>query len=87
MTHHAEVRSQQRAIRDSDIELVLRYGSSTGNAIVMTDADCRREIEQRKREIMRLERLRGVKAIVENGALVTLYRENGGQRTKKRRRH
>jgi len=48
----------------------------------MTDDDIRREVADRKREIQRLERLRGVTAIVMSNAMVTVYRNGCGKRSK-----
>lgn len=82
LTKHAEARMRQRAIRGPDLELLLRCGSSVGDAITMTDDDIRREVADRKREIQRLERLRGVTAIVMSNAMVTVYRNGCGKRSK-----
>jgi hypothetical protein len=40
----------------------------------LTEQDAAREIERRKREIQRLERLKGVKVILQGGAVITCYR-------------
>lgn len=79
MTRHAEARMRQRSVRDADVDLLLRYGSADGEAVTMTDADIRREVACRKREIERIERLRGVTIIIVSGAMVTVYRENRGR--------
>jgi hypothetical protein len=73
-TRHAEVRMQQRGFRKTDIDLVLSVATQVADdAYFLTDQDAAREIEQRKREIQQLERLRGSKVIVEGDTLITLY--------------
>lgn len=73
-TDHAEARMRQRGFRKADIYLVLRVATRVADdAFFLTDKDAAREIERRRREIQQLERLRGSKLIVEDGALVTLY--------------
>lgn len=74
LTHHAEVRMRQRGFRKSDVDLVLSVATRVADDVFfLTDRDAAREIEQRKREIQQLERLRGSRIIVEGNALVTLY--------------
>ena len=90
-TRHAEARMRQRGFRDEDIRLALNASTQVANdAFVLTNRDAAREIQKRKREIQTLERLRGCKLIVEDGALVTCYRavsaQGGLQRNRKPRR-
>lgn len=74
ITHHAEARMRQRGFRKADVDLILSVATRVADdAFFLTDRDASREIEQRKREIQQLERLRGSKIIVEGGALITLY--------------
>jgi hypothetical protein len=74
LTRHAEVRLPQRGLRDADIALLLDAATPVaGDALLMTDADANREIAKRKREIQQIERLRGVKVVVADGAVVTVY--------------
>jgi hypothetical protein len=65
---------RQRGIRKQDVDLLLSYGTQIDDAaIILTDQDASREIERRKHEIQALERLRGSKIVVADGALVTCY--------------
>lgn len=65
---------QQRGLRDDDLRLVLTRGTQVApDAIVLTDADVTREINQCKREIERLERLRNWKVVVAGERVVTCY--------------
>lgn len=74
ITEHAKVRMRQRGLRDGDLRLLLHSASQVAeDAYLLTDQDAAREIARLKDEIKRLERLRGVKAVVVGGALVTCY--------------
>jgi hypothetical protein len=74
LTHHAKIRMKQRGFRKADIDLFLTVATQVADdAYFLTDHDVAREIERRKNEIQKLERLRGSKIIVEGDALVTLY--------------
>ena len=65
ITRHAEVRMQQRGLRNSDLTFLLEVATQVApDAYLLTRADAEREIAQRKREIQRLERLRGQKVVV-----------------------
>lgn len=73
-SRHAEARMRQRGLRNADLDLVLVAATRvSGDAYLLTDADVLREITQRKREIQRLERLRGLKVVVQGGTVVTTY--------------
>jgi len=79
VTRHAEVRLRQRGLRDADIALLMDAATPVaGDAWLMTDADANREITRRKREIQQIERLRNVKMVVADGAVVTAYHSRPG---------
>ena len=74
VTQHAEARMQQRGLREADLRLVLATATQVApDAYLLTDADAEREINQRKREIERLERLRNWKVVVAGATVVTCY--------------
>ncbi len=74
LTNHARVRMRQRGYRGFDIQLVLRYGTESREAVVLTHSDVERGVRLLKREIAALERLNGT-AIVTSGEVVqTVYR-------------
>jgi len=74
LTHHAAIRMRQCGLRDDDLRLLLGTASQISpDAYMLTERDAAREIERRKREIQSLERLRGCKVVVEEGAVVTCY--------------
>jgi predicted sugar kinase len=73
-TKHAQERLQQRGFRNADVNLVLEVASEVGPKVyVLTDQDAAREIQQRKQEIQKLERLRGATLVIEDGRLITMY--------------
>lgn len=85
LTNHAEQRMRQRGIRDADIGLLLTVAERVSeDALLLTRQRAAREIERRRREIQQLERLRGTRLIIEDGALVTVYHEHrSGNRAKR----
>jgi hypothetical protein len=65
---------RQRGFRKADLELVFSVATRVADdAFFLSDQDVAREIERRKHEIQKLERLRGSKIIVDGDALITLY--------------
>lgn len=74
-SRHAEKRLNQRGIRPKDIDLLLNAATQVAqDAYLLTNGDVEREIIRRKEEIQQLERLRGMKLVVEGHTLVTAYR-------------
>ena len=74
MTRHAVERSRQRGFRNGDLELLLRTGSlMQDGAVMLTDADLDREMAMIKQQVRQLERLRGMKAVIDEGRVVTMY--------------
>jgi hypothetical protein len=90
-THHAEARMRQRGFRHTDVDLVLSVATPVAeDAFFLSDKDAAREIERRRHEIQQLERLRGVKVIIEGSNIITLYHANRQtlqSSGKNRRRH
>lgn len=75
LTKHALSRLSKRGRSESDIAAVLRFGTRIDeHVIVLLNKDAEREITQRKREIARLERLRGWKVVEDEGRIITTYR-------------
>ena len=85
LTNHAEQRMRQRGIRDADVSLLLKVAEPVSDdALLLTRQKAAREIERRRREIQQLERLRGTRLIIEDGALVTVYHEfRSGRRARR----
>ena len=74
LTRHAEERLRQRGLRESDIEFVLGCGTATAECVLLTDKDVAREIDECRRRIARLERLRGLAVFVAESVVVTIFR-------------
>jgi len=75
LSRHAEVRAQQRGIRESDIQVIVAAGTPVDhNSVFLLARDVGREIQRRKREICVLERLRGCRVVIEGRTVVTIYR-------------
>ena len=73
-THHAETRMQQRAIRERDIPLVIELGTQVDDETwILLKRDVAREIDIRKREIQKLERLENRKVVMRGGHVITAY--------------
>ncbi len=88
-TRHAERRLNQRGIRPRDVDLLLNSATQVSpDAYLLTNSDVDREILRRKQEIQQLERLRGIKLVVEGETLITAYRskESDQRRTLRRGR-
>lgn len=65
---------RQRGMRDDDLRLLLATATQVApDAYILTDADVTREINHRKREIERLERLRNRKVVVDGATVISLY--------------
>lgn len=65
----------QRGLRKSDIELACTIATQIArDAYLLTNEDAAREIEKRKREIQQLERMRGLKIVVEGNTMITTHR-------------
>ena len=66
---------QQRGIRESDIDLILRCATQVdSNVFLLRSKDTDREIQRRKHEIQILERLRNQKVVVAGSVIVTSYK-------------
>ena len=77
ISNHAERRMQQRGIRETDLDLIRRYGThieDDDEVILLTNTDTTKEILKRKWEIQALERLRGCKVVISQGNILTVYR-------------
>jgi hypothetical protein len=74
MTRHADKRIQQRGISKSDIDIVLRYGEEIeGQGLLMTNKVADDIIGSLKSQIVKIERLRNTKLVVDGAAIITCY--------------
>ena len=74
-SNHAIARIQQRGLRNKDIEIVIRTGTTLDDqSIVLLNSDVDREIKKRKKEIEMLERLRSARVVLgECETVITAY--------------
>ena len=73
-TRHAATRLQQRAIRERDIPLIIELGTQVDDETwILLKRDVSREIDIRKREIQKLERLANCKVVMLGGHVITAY--------------
>ena len=90
LTPHAEVRLSQRGLQDADIAFLMDVATPLArDEWLFTNADVDREVARHKREIQRIERLRGVKVVVAGDVVVTAYhsRPSDQRRALRRLRH
>ena len=77
-SRHGAARRQQRGFSHDDIAMLIDSATQISpDAYLMRKADAEREIARRKREIQRLERLKGSVIVVSEGRIVTMYRQRG----------
>lgn len=85
LTTHAKSRLKQRGLASDDVSLIVEYGEDVGDGFLMTD----KAINNRKKclasELQRLDKLRGVAVIEDQGVIITAYRADK-RRIKKLRR-
>lgn len=78
-TRHVEQRAQQRGFRDGDLDLIAQLGTSTEDGVVLR----RRDVDQVRTVVRRLladlDRLEGSAVIVQDDAIVSVYRPAASQ--------
>jgi len=75
LTKHADQRLRQRGRSQADLEAVLRFGTRLDrHSVILLNKDADREVARLKREIERLERLRGWKVVDDDGHVITTYK-------------
>lgn len=86
LSRHADQRLRQRALRERDVALILASGTDLGDGrIVLQAVDAQRAIAERKREIERLQHLRGAIVVARDERLVTAYRADTERRKRRLR--
>lgn len=77
LSKHARTRIRQRGLKEADMELIRRTGTSIGDdCIVLLEKDSQREIAKRKQEIEDIQRLCGCVVILAESTVVTTYRSS-----------
>jgi hypothetical protein len=71
---HAGQRLRQRGLQESDLERIRSSGEEFSEGYLMSDRAIRERVSMLKREIQRLERLKGAVLIEQGNTLVTVYR-------------
>lgn len=71
---HAVSRMSQRALPQSDIELIREIGTDTGDGIFVRDKDVRAYEQRLKERMNKVRRLRGTRVVIEGDCIVTVYR-------------
>ncbi len=85
ITRHAEARMSQRGIRNFDLDVLLDHGTDMGqDRLMLRTQDAERAIGDLKRQIARIQRLKGKIIVVSEGALITAYHQSNSKRTKKK---
>ena len=80
LTKHASARLRQRGLRERDVDLLMRYGTTTRDGLLLERRTVVALIRAMKNKIHDLERLSGVFAVVKGECLVTAYRPGRGKR-------
>ena len=75
-TEHSRSRAQQRGLRKGDIETIIERGTPVDHeSVMLLGRDVDREVRRLKREIRKLERLRGFCIVTaSDNKIVTVYR-------------
>lgn len=76
LSSHVEERMRQRGYTNHDLELALFFGTPVGDGCVVTKKD----VEEMKKDLQRLERLVGTLVIEQEGTVVTMYRPSKQRR-------
>ena len=81
LTHHANKRVRQRGLRDKDVELIMECGTTGSRGrVALLRRDVAREVEECKRCIQKLERLKDWVVICEDEVVITCYNAGGQKR-------
>lgn len=83
LSNHARTRMAQRGIREHDADLILRIGTPIdAESIYVLDKDVDREVRLLKEKINAVKRLRGIRAVLVESTVITVYRASA--KTEKR---
>jgi len=75
LTNHARTRMSQRSICERDMDLILQIGTTIdAESVYVLDKDVDREVRLLKQKIDDVERLRGIRAVLAQNIVVTVYR-------------
>jgi hypothetical protein len=74
LTQHAVERMSQRAIRETDLELIMLIGTEVEGGYLVRSKDCQAAERQLKQLLARVRRLDGKRIVVAGGRVITAYR-------------
>ena len=74
LCEHAMIRMNQRGMRTRDVDLFLECGTKISDGYFLRDRDVTTAVLQRRKEIERLEKLRGKVLITDGNTVVTAYK-------------
>lgn len=74
ITRHANARIRQRGLTERDVSLIRAVGETVDDGFLMTNRAIDLRVQALRREIVRIERLRGVAVIEGGNKIVTVYR-------------
>ncbi len=75
-TNHLIKRESLRGFQSGDVDYILNHGKQIQNSICMLSSLCRDLVDKHKKEIKRIERLKGKTVIVEGGIAITTFHMN-----------
>jgi hypothetical protein len=73
-TRHAEQRARQRGFQEGDLDLIARLGTATEDGVVLRRRDVDEVRGVLRRLLADLDRLEGSAVIVQDDAIVSVYR-------------
>ena len=76
LTRHAEARLRQRGLRERDVEFILRFGTDSGDRVILSAQDVQRIIMEAKRMIAMAERLVNKTIVATDGEIITIFHAN-----------
>jgi len=74
LSKHAAARIRQRGITERDVNLIRAVGESVEDGVLMTNRAIDLQVQALRREMIRLERLRGIALIECDNKIITVYR-------------
>ena len=80
LNEHIRERCQQRGIKERDIELIARFGTTTSKGLILTRKDIAEVEHETKRLLSRLSRLQDVFVATDGKTMKTAYRATRRQR-------
>jgi hypothetical protein len=82
LSNHAVARARQRGLREQDIEFILRFGTDTGDGVILAVKDTQKIIFTAKRMIDMAERLKNARVVAHSGEVITVFHATRRQQHK-----